>query len=128
MNSVGSHLLLPISALFEAQIEMDKRLISDLQHHSSLRYPIVIDDNIIQIPHLLLTNVRSTVVTSARITIDLHSTMIRTIQKSASVTLNIDTESRADLRDMLLDQGNGSIVSRVDIESEGLVVPEPTTS
>jgi hypothetical protein len=128
MNSVGSHLLLPISALFEAQIEMDKRLISDLQHHSSLRYPIVIDDNIIQIPHLLLTSVRSTVVTSARITIDLHSTMIRTIQKSASVTLNIDTESRADLRDMLLDQCNGSIVSRVDIESEGLVVPEPTTS
>jgi hypothetical protein len=62
----------------------------------------VVQDKVVSVPRLLLTGIRSTIVTSARITIDFQNTATRVIHNTSSLSMNITTEPMSDLRDQIL--------------------------
>ena len=103
MNTLTDQLLEPISAILTAQTELDRRFIEDIVRNASQTYEIMVQGKIVLVPRLLLTGIRSTVVTSARITIDFENTATRTIRNTSSLAMNINTEAMSDLRDQLLE-------------------------
>jgi hypothetical protein len=107
MNTLTDKLLEPIGAILTAQTELDRRFIEDILQNASQTYEIVVQGKVVSVPRLLLTGIRSTVVTSARITIDFEKTSTRIIQNTSSLAMNINTEAMSDLRDQLLDPSNG---------------------
>ena len=102
MNTLSNQLIEPICAILNAQIELDRRLIEDIVQNAAQTYDIVVQDKVVSVPRLLLTGIRSTIVTSARITIDFDHTATRTLHNTSSMSMNITTEPMSDLRDQIL--------------------------
>lgn len=104
-TSISDQLRLHLLALCDVQSDLDDRLITDLQQTVAQRHRFCLpNDTVVEIPHLLLTGIRSTAVTSARITINLQANAMRIIPQASSVAVSINTEDMPDLCEQLLNR------------------------
>lgn len=105
MEQILTHqLLVPLLSISAAQAHMDTSMITNIQISATVMYDVLINNNVVRIPRLLFSGVRHTVITSARIHIDLHSTVTRCIQTDSSVTMSLETTAMPELAELLMNQ------------------------
>jgi hypothetical protein len=107
MSSLSDQLLVPVSSLYDTQKYMDDRTLSELKSHASETCLMTVDRQVVEIPRLLLTGVRNTYITAARVTLDFQSTAIRILPHASSVTLNIQSDPVPNLGEMLAETVTG---------------------
>ena len=108
MDSLTTQLLVPITALYEAQKSMDDRTLQELQLYAPETCEVNVNSHTIEIPRLLVTGVRNTYITSARVTMDFEPTATRTVSNSSSVTMCLQVDPVPNLGDIIAESMTGS--------------------
>jgi hypothetical protein len=117
MDSLTTQLMVPITALYEAQKSMDDRTLQELQLYAPETCEVNVNSHTIEIPRLLVTGVRNTYIASARMTMDFEPTPIRLLSKSSSVTMCLQVDPVPNLGEILAET---TTVSKTTTEEDVL--------
>lgn len=100
---IRNAVLLPVLALYETQRQLDQMLIDDIVRSSTQQCELLVNDTPLTIPYLMLVGIRSTTVTSARITVEFKNSPMSIKQKGSSVTMDLTTTGIPELQQQILD-------------------------